>query len=305
MTSTNRLPATPEDYQRTIRVQASPDALFDALTTVAGLAAWWNPATGSGETGGELRFMMNAPEPLVIHVDEATRPTSVRWTVADCPFLPDWIGTRPSFTIAPVDSSTSELRFRHHGLNDQLPCIDMCTRSWNHYMTSLRDHLEVGRGSPFGSPTDKARRQAPPPVAEMTIHKETLIAAAPQQVFKLLTSGSLFSAATGQPAEITDREGDSFSLFGGRVEGRQVELVPGQRVVQAWRFGPAHPSTWEPGVYSTVRFTLEPAGDGTQLVIDHAGIPAEWIEHISLGYPSFYQDPIAKFFAAEPTSTAC
>lgn len=81
------------------------------------------------------------------------------------------------------------------------------------------------------------------------------------------------------------------------LEGRQIELVPGQRVVQAWRFGAEHPSPWEPGVYSTVRFTLERAGDGTRLVIDHTGIPAEWIEHISLGYPAFYQDPITNFFA--------
>ena len=297
MTSTEQLSATAADYQTTIRVKASPDALFDALTTVTGLAEWWNPATGSGETGGELRFIMNTPEPLVIHVDEATRPTSVRWTVTDCPFLPDWIGTRPMFTITPVDGGTSELHFRHQGLNEELECIDMCTRSWNHYMTSLRDYLEVGRGSPFGSPADRARREAQAQVTEMSIHQETLIAAPPQQVFELLTSGSLFSAATGQPAEITDREGDSFSIFGGQVQGRQIELVRGQRVVQAWRFGTAHPSAWEPGVYSTVRFTLEPAGDGTRLVIDHAGIPAEWIEHISLGYPTFYQDPIAKFFA--------
>jgi uncharacterized protein YndB with AHSA1/START domain len=297
MTSTEQLSATPAEYQTTIRVKASPDAVFDALTTVTGLAAWWNPVSGSGETGGELRFNMNAPEPLVIQVDEATRPTSVRWTVIDCPFLPDWIGTRPTFTITPVDGETFDLHFRHQGLTEELECIDMCTRSWNHYMTSLRDYLEVGRGSPFGSPADRARRTAQAQVTEMSIHQETFIGAPPQQVFELLTRGSLFSAATGQPAEITDREGDSFSLFGGRVEGRQIELVPGQRVVQAWRFGTAHPSAWEPGVYSTVRFTLEPAGDGTRLVIDHTGIPAEWIEHISLGYPTFYQDPIAKFFA--------
>jgi hypothetical protein len=103
---------------------------------------------------------MNAPEPLVMHVDEATRPTSVRWTVTDCPFLPDWEGTRPTFTITAVDRDTSELHFRHHGLNEALECIDTCTRSWNHYMTSLRDYLEAGRGSPFGSPADKARREA-------------------------------------------------------------------------------------------------------------------------------------------------
>jgi uncharacterized protein YndB with AHSA1/START domain len=296
MTTTDQLSAAPPDYQKTIHVNASPDALFDALTTTAGLGAWWNPATGSGETGGELEFIMNAPEPLVIHVDEATRPTSVRWTVTDCPFLPDWIGTRPTFTITAVEGNTSELHFHHQGLSGELECIDMCTRSWNHYMTSLRDYVEAGRGSPFGSPADSARREAQAHAAEMSIHREALIAAAPQQVFELLTSGSQFSAATGQPAEITDREGASFSLFGGRVEGRQIELVPGQRVVQAWRFGSGHPSAWEPGVYSMVRFALEPAGDGTRLVIDHAGIPAEWIEHISLGYPAFYHDPIAKFF---------
>jgi uncharacterized protein YndB with AHSA1/START domain len=134
----------------------------------------------------------------------------------------------------------------------------------------------------------------------MSIHQEVVIAAPPQQVSQLLTNGSLFGAATGQPATITDREGESFSLFGGRVEGRQIELVPGQRVVQAWRFGTAHDSPWEPGIYSTLRFTLHPVGDGTRLVIDHTGIPSEWIEHLSQGYPTFYLDPIAKFSGCRP-----
>ncbi|GAA4041120.1 SRPBCC family protein [Nonomuraea soli] len=151
---------TTADYQTTVRAKASPDALFDALTTVTGLAAWWNPATGSGVTGGELRFHMNASHPLVIHVEEATRPSSVRWTVVDCPFLPDWVGTRPTFTITPGDGDTTELFFRHRGLSEELECFGMCTRSWQHYMSSLRDYLEVGDGSPLGSPGDLARRQA-------------------------------------------------------------------------------------------------------------------------------------------------
>jgi uncharacterized protein YndB with AHSA1/START domain len=161
MTSTEQRSATAADYQTTMRVKASPDAVFDALTRAAGLAAWGNPATGSGKTGGELRFIMNAPEPLVIHVDEAIRPTSVRWTVTECPFLPDWVGTRPTFTITPVDGDTTELHFRQYGLNNELECIDMCTRSWNHYiMTSLRDYVEAGRGSPYLSLADRARREA-------------------------------------------------------------------------------------------------------------------------------------------------
>src|SRR5579871_2036707 len=109
MTSSELRSVVPADYQTALRINASPDAVFDALTTVTGLAAWWNPATGSGETGGELRFIMNAPEPLVIHVDEATRASCVRWSVTDCPFLPDWIGTKPTFTITRLDAATCEL----------------------------------------------------------------------------------------------------------------------------------------------------------------------------------------------------
>lgn len=146
------------DYQKTIRVKADAGALFDALTSVSGLTAWWTRAAGSGDAGGELKFFMNSPDPLVIHVDEATRPTSVQWTVTDCPFLPEWVGTRPTFAITPRDGA-SELQFRHHGLTPALDCIEMCTDSWNHFVASLRAYVEVGRGMPAGSGKDRAWRE--------------------------------------------------------------------------------------------------------------------------------------------------
>jgi activator of HSP90 ATPase len=132
----------------------------------------------------------------------------------------------------------------------------------------------------------------------MAIHQEANIAAAPEQVYAVLTDGEKFAAATGAPARINGQEGEAFALFGGRVEGRQIELVPGERVVQAWRFGVEHPDAWEAGVYSVVRFTLEPGGEATKLVIAHTGIPPEWEEHIESGYPTFYRDPLVRYFAS-------
>jgi activator of HSP90 ATPase len=132
----------------------------------------------------------------------------------------------------------------------------------------------------------------------MSIHQEAIIDAAPAQVYAVLTDGEKFAAATGLPARLSDQEGDLFALFGGRVEGRQIELVPSERVVQAWRFGGAHPEPWDAGVYSVVRFTLEPEGEATKLVIDHDGIPADAQERIATGYPTFYHAPLAKYFAA-------
>ena len=146
------------DYQRTTLVRARPDVLFDALTTLPGLAGWWTHVTGSGEAGGELRFYFDPPDPCVMRVGEATRPSTVAWTVTACAFLPDWVGTRPTFTIAPVDDDSCELRFRHHGLTAELDCIDQCSRGWHHFLASLRLYAETGRGMPRGTSEERARR---------------------------------------------------------------------------------------------------------------------------------------------------
>jgi uncharacterized protein YndB with AHSA1/START domain len=153
---------TTTDYRTTVRVNASTDAVFDAITSAEALAAWWSPVTGSGLAGGELRFpMVDGQPPLLIHVDEAIRPTTVRWTVAECTFMVDWVGTQPTFTITPLDHGACELTFEHRGLDDELECKDMCSRSWNHFIrTSLRELAEGGPGAPNRSPRDLARRAA-------------------------------------------------------------------------------------------------------------------------------------------------
>ena len=146
------------DYEKTIRVHAPAEVVFDAVTTASGLTAWWTEADGNGDTGGELLFTMSAPTPLRIHVDRATRPTDVRWTVTECRFEPEWVGTHPTFAITALDDHTTDVEFRHVGLTDELECIDMCTRGWDHYLASLRDYVETGHGHPRGSDADVARR---------------------------------------------------------------------------------------------------------------------------------------------------
>jgi len=145
------------DYEKTMRVGASPDDVFAALTTVPGLESWWTSVRGSGGTRGELAFTFGPPDPCVMRVDEAT-PASVRWTVTACAFLPEWVGTRPVFTITPVDGGGSDVHFRHHGLTPELDCIDQCTLGWNHALASLCRYVETGDGMPNGSPEDRARR---------------------------------------------------------------------------------------------------------------------------------------------------
>ena len=116
---------TSTDYRIGVRINARADVVFDAVTTTESLTAWWSKVTGSGITGGELRFPMVADQrPLLIHVDEATRPTTVRWTVTDCTFMEDWVGTQPTFTITPIDHGSCELIFEHRGLDERLDVLE-------------------------------------------------------------------------------------------------------------------------------------------------------------------------------------
>jgi len=123
-----------------------------------------------------------------------------------------------------------------------------------------------------------------------SIHHEVLLPASPDKVYATLTQSAQFTAATGnRVAEIGTTEGATFSLFGGAIHGRHIELVAGQRIVQAWRV-----KMWEPGMYSIVRFTLTPEGTGTKLAIDHAGYPPEQHEHLSAGWLANYTEPLSK-----------
>ncbi len=84
------------------------------------------------------------------------------------------------------------------------------------------------------------------------IRQEVTFATSSQRVYETLTDAKQFSAFSGEPAEIDAKAGGAFSCFGGMITGRNVELKPGQRIVQAWRAG-----NWPEGVYSIVKFELE------------------------------------------------
>jgi activator of HSP90 ATPase len=100
-----------------------------------------------------------------------------------------------------------------------------------------------------------------------------------------------FTAFTGLPANIDPTAGGAFTMFGGLIGGRNVELTASTRIVQAWR-----PSHWEPGVYSIVRFDFKPQGEGTSVGLEHHGFPAGDYEHLYSGCTEHYFEPLKKYF---------
>lgn len=112
--------------------------------------------------------------------------------------------------------------------------------------------------------------------------------AEPARIYDILIDGEKFSAMSGgAPAEIDPTAGGAISLFGGMITGRMIENEPGSRVVQAWRAG-----NWDAGVYSIVRFDIEPDGEGARVSLDHAGFPDGEDGHLAEGWKTNYWTPI-------------
>jgi activator of HSP90 ATPase len=124
------------------------------------------------------------------------------------------------------------------------------------------------------------------------LHQEVEIKASAQRLYEALLDAIQFSAFSGFPAEINRAEGGAFTMFGGRIVGRNVELVPNQRIVQAWR-----PASWDPGVYSIVRFELKGHGTQTKIVLDHTGFPEGNFRHLDSGWYERYWEPLKKYLA--------
>jgi len=124
------------------------------------------------------------------------------------------------------------------------------------------------------------------------LHQEVEFNASPQRIYEILLDSKQFSAFTGLPAEISREAGGIFSMFGGRIVGRNIELVPNQRIVQAWR-----EAIWAPGVYSLVKFELQGNGSKTKVVLDHTGFGEGDFGHLNPGWKARYWDPLEIFLA--------
>jgi uncharacterized protein YndB with AHSA1/START domain len=139
------------------------------------------------------------------------------------------------------------------------------------------------------------------------IHQETVIAASCARVYAALTSArdfetitrlsdaaDLLSAADAKATAISDRVGGAFTLFGGYITGRNLELTPGKRLVQAWRAG-----SWDVGEYSVVRFELRSEPGGCRILFDQRGFPPQQGKSLAYGWRVHYWEPLSKFLSGK------
>ncbi len=169
----------------------------------------------------------------------------------------------------------------------------------------------VGAGSLTVALSQAEEAQAAPSASELgitgghdAIHQEVVFKASAERVYRGLTepkqfdkvvtlSGATTSMALGKaPTQISSDVGGAFSLFGGYITGRHVELTPNTRIIQAWRS-----QSWPSHVFSIARFELTKEQDGVRLVFDQTGFPQGDGPSLAMGWREHYWTPLAKLLA--------
>jgi uncharacterized protein YndB with AHSA1/START domain len=125
---------------------ASSSDVYEALTTIEGLSAWWTTTTqGDNNIGGVLQFRFGNGgfDMKVLELDPARR---VLWQVVDGP--EEWIGTKISFDLDQRDDRTIVL-FKHAGWKESVEFTHHCSTKWAVFLLSLKSLLETGKGAPW------------------------------------------------------------------------------------------------------------------------------------------------------------
>jgi uncharacterized protein YndB with AHSA1/START domain len=126
-----------------------------------------------------------------------------------------------------------------------------------------------------------------------TIKQRVKFKAPPATVYELLADSRKHSAVTGRKARISEEIGGTFSADDDDVSGINVDLVPGRRIVQAWRH-----RRFPEGIFSMAAVTLTPTRDGgTELVLTHRGVPKDLIPETERVWRERYWTRIKAYLA--------
>ena len=118
------------------------------------------------------------------------------------------------------------------------------------------------------------------------IRQSVMFKANAHAVYELLMDSRKHSELAGDEATISRKVGGKFNV-GSYIEGTNLELVPGKKIVQSWRY-----EDWPEGHYSTASFAFEEQGKKTTLTFKQTGVPQEFYDDIKQGWIDYYWTPM-------------
>jgi len=143
------------DIIHRIGIKSPATKVYQALSTIDGLAHWWTEEVeGDEKVGGRIQFTFRSEtggikEQMVMEVQELNPQKNVRWRCVEGP--DEWIGTEVTFDLSQQDDQIIVI-FGHRNWREAIEFMAHCSMKWAVFLLSLREYVETGKGKP--SPHD-------------------------------------------------------------------------------------------------------------------------------------------------------
>lgn len=134
-------------------VSAPPDAVFRAVSTPAGLDQWWTlTSSGSAEIGTMMELGFGPEYQWTVRVTRSEADREFELELVDA--MPDWIGTRVGFSLAPTADGGAQVRFRHAGWAEASDHFRRSAYCWAMYLRIMKLGVEEGLRVPYDQRLD-------------------------------------------------------------------------------------------------------------------------------------------------------
>ncbi len=121
--------------------------------------------------------------------------------------------------------------------------------------------------------------------------------ASPEELFSMFTESKKHSAATGAPASVSSKAGAKWTAFGGMLLGKNLAVIPGKMIVQAWRSSHWHDIDLD----SILILNFSPAPGGGRVDMVHAAVPQHDHKGVTKGWPRYYWVPWKAYLKGKST----
>lgn len=137
------------DILHRLTIHASPERIFDALTTAEGIRNWWTrDADIDSRIGGAGEFRFYDGKGVTrVRIDELEPPLRVGWKTISANAPGGWEGTTITFDLI-TEGNDTVLSFAHRGFAEANDGYARVTTGWAYYLVSLRQYVETGKGAP-------------------------------------------------------------------------------------------------------------------------------------------------------------
>lgn len=137
----------PEILHR-VFIDATPEKIYDAITTEKGLKSWWTTNAKATPTEGTVsRFGFPGHDTVFhMHIDKLVPNKLVQWTCQGD--VDEWKDTQITFEIK-KQNDQSVLSFRHEKWKSTDGYYVDCNTTWGHLMILLKQYAEGKEIKPY------------------------------------------------------------------------------------------------------------------------------------------------------------